>query len=107
MNKTTSKIYIRTQFAWYILGIPNTSYAPFYVPFWTQHRVLHILLSMSLENERTTFKDLVDKMKEMDMNNSVTTARLLLGRDLRKIDIENDDVVSLIIVVVRYLLDGF
>lgn len=62
---------------------------------------------MSLENERTTFKDLVDKMKEMDMNNSVTTARLLLGRDLRKIDIENDDVVSLIIVVVRHLLDGF
>ena len=56
---------------------------------------------MSLENQRTTYKDLVDNLKEMDnLNNSVTTARLLLGRDLRKIDIETDDVVSLIIIII-------
>lgn len=75
--------------------MPNASYAPFYIPFWTQHRLLHILVAMSLENKRTTYKDLVDNLKEMDeLNNSITTARLLLGRDLRKIDIETDDVVS-------------
>lgn len=56
---------------------------------------------MSLENKRTTYKDLVDNLKEMDnLNNSVTTARLLLGRDLQKTDIESDDVVSLIIVII-------
>jgi hypothetical protein len=57
---------------------------------------------MSLENKRTTYKDLVDNLKEMDnLNNSITTARLLLGRDLRKIDIESDDVVSLIINTIK------
>ena len=102
-DQITSKIYIRTKFAWYILGIPNASYAPFYIPFWTQHRILHILVAMSLENKRTTYKDLVDNLKEMDnLNNSITTARLLLGRDLRKIDIETDDVVSSIIIIIIF-----
>jgi hypothetical protein len=50
---------------------------------------------MSLENKRTTYKDLVDNLKEMDsLNNSIPSARLLLGRDLQKIDIETDDVVG-------------
>jgi hypothetical protein len=80
--------------------MPNASYIPFYTPFWTQHRILHILVAMSLENKRTTYKDLLDNLKEMDnLDDSVTTARLLLGRDLRKIDIETDDVVSLIITI--------
>ena len=53
---------------------------------------------MSLENKRTTYKDLVDNLIEMDnLDNSVTTARLILGRDLRKTDIETDDIVSLTI----------
>lgn len=57
---------------------------------------------MSLENKRTTYKDLVDNLKEMDnLNNSITTASLLLGRDLQKIDIETDDVVSLIINIIK------
>lgn len=56
---------------------------------------------MSLENKRTTYKDLVDNLKEMDnLDNSITTASLVLGRDLRKFDIETDDVVSLIIIIV-------
>jgi hypothetical protein len=81
--------------------MPIASYAPFYVPFWTQHRILHILVAISLENKRTTYKDLVDNLKKMDsLNKSVTTARLILGRDLRKIDIENDDVVGLTITIV-------
>ena len=55
---------------------------------------------MSLENERTTYKDLVDNLKKMDnLNNSITTARSLLGRNLRKIDIETDEVVSLITTI--------
>ena len=56
---------------------------------------------MSLENKRTTYKDLVDNLKEMDnLDNSVATARLILGRDLRKIDMETDDVVSLTIIII-------
>lgn len=58
---------------------------------------------MSLENKRTTYKDLLDNFKEMDnLDDSVTTARLLLGRDLRKIDIETDNVVGLIVIVSIY-----
>ena len=55
---------------------------------------------MSLENKRTTYRDLLDNLKEMDnLDDSVTTAPLLLGRDLQKTDIETDDVVSLTIVL--------
>lgn len=99
-DSIASKIYIRTEFAWYILGIPNSSYASFYTPFWIQHRILHILVAMSLENQRATYQDLVDNLKEMDLDDSFPTARLLLGRDLRKIDIEADDVVSLTIIII-------
>ena len=61
---------------------------------------------MSLENKRTTYKDLVDNLKEMDkLDNSVATARLLLGRNLRKVDIETDDVVSLIIIISSMVSD--
>ena len=63
---------------------------------------------MSLENRRTTYKDLLDRLKEMDnLDDSVATAHLLLGRDLRKADIETDDVVSLTIIItsgVRFLI---
>jgi hypothetical protein len=63
---------------------------------------------MALENKRTTYKDLVDNLKEMDnLNNSITTARLLLGRDLRKIDLETDDVVSFFIIIIHHILYGF
>ena len=55
---------------------------------------------MSLENQRATYQDLVDNLKEMDLDDSFPTARLLLGRDLRKIDIEADDVVSLTIIII-------
>ena len=60
---------------------------------------------MSLENKRTTYRDLVDNLKEMDkLDNSVATARLLLGRNLRKIDVETDDVVSLIIIIISSMV---
>lgn len=94
-GQISSKIYIRTKFAWYILGIPNAAYTPFYTPFWIQHRILHILVTMSLKNQRTTYKDFVDNLKKIDnLDDSVVTARLVLGRDLGKTDIETDDVVS-------------
>lgn len=104
-GQISSKIYIRTKFAWYILGIPNASYTPFYTPFWIQHRILHILVTMSLENQRTTYKDFVDNLKKIDnLDDSVVTARLVLGRDLGKTDIETDDVVSLTIVIIQCMI---
>ena len=51
------------------------------------------------------YKDLVDNLKDMNLNNSITTACLFFGWDLWKINIEANDVVNLIIIVSSMLCD--
>jgi DNA (cytosine-5)-methyltransferase 1 len=38
-----SKIYLRTEFAWYILGTPSRQYAPLYEPYWIRHRLVSLV----------------------------------------------------------------
>src|SRR6266511_3450218 len=51
------KIYIKTEFAWYILGAPSRQYRTFVRPFWIKHRLLHLLVSAANKNARLTFEE--------------------------------------------------
>ncbi|KAF8163400.1 S-adenosyl-L-methionine-dependent methyltransferase [Crassisporium funariophilum] len=95
-----SKIYIRTQWAWYILGFPSATYNPFFRPFWIQHRVLHLLIVASLNNRRMTWKAFTENLQDFDHSEeSVTTAEEILGREIDQEDLESDDVLAYIVYV--------
>ena len=88
-----SKIYIRTKFAWYILDSPSPAYEPLFTPFYIQHRVLHLLVTVSLENPRITYDDFIDSLhRETNENLTIYT---FLGRELTREDVESDTVVCL------------
>ncbi|KAF9469258.1 hypothetical protein BDZ94DRAFT_1244081 [Collybia nuda] len=61
-----SKIYLRTSFAWYILDTPSALYQPLFIPFWTQHRILHLLVTHSLKNPRITYEQFLDIVSQSD-----------------------------------------
>ncbi|KAF8965236.1 S-adenosyl-L-methionine-dependent methyltransferase [Flammula alnicola] len=92
------KIYIRTKFAWYILGTPSNLYRPFFSPFWIRHRLLHLLVTSALDNPRITHTKFLDDLPSLDQaDDSVATAEVILGRGLRKEDIQSEDVTTYII----------
>ena len=49
------RIYIRTQWAWYILEDPLDSYIQFYTPFWIKHRLFHELMSSAMLDPEWAF----------------------------------------------------
>lgn len=90
-----SKIYVRTKYAWYILDTPSDKYRPFFIPFWIKHRILHLVVSLSLKNLRITydtFIELLSKPSEADDDNLI--ALKFIRRALNKNDVESPDVVS-------------
>jgi DNA (cytosine-5)-methyltransferase 1 len=88
-----SKIYIRTKFAWYILESPSPGYEPLFTPFYIQHRVLHLLVTMSLERPRITYDEFIDSLRMETDENFISYA--FLGRGLTWNDVESDTVVCL------------
>ena len=91
-----SKMYIRTDFAWYILGSPSRQYNHLFRPFWLRHRILHLLVTASTEQTRLTYEAFKDKIQQFDeAEDSITTSLSILGRKLRKQDAESSEVVTI------------
>ena len=89
-----SKIYIRTKFAWYILGVPSSTYKPYFTPFWIQQRILHLLVTSSTKNRRLTYSEFQKNIATLDEDEeSVSTSNELLGRNLGGQDFKADAVV--------------
>ena len=90
-----SNIYIRTEFAWYILDTPSSTYSPFFSSFWIQHRILHLIVSRSLTESRVTYPDFVDSLKVTpETPDSIAISVKIIGRELTEADVESDEVVS-------------
>ena len=88
-----SKIYIRTAFAWYILDSPSAGYKPLFTLFYIQHRLLHLLVTRSLERPRITHDEFIDSLCEETPENLATYT--FLGRELTQEDLESDTVVCI------------
>lgn len=87
-------MYIKTKFAWYILGFPSEQYRPFYKPFWIKHRLLHLLVVASNKNSRLTYKELKETVQDLDeAEESVVTSLSVMGRSLTERDLDSPDVV--------------
>ncbi|KAF8891199.1 hypothetical protein BD779DRAFT_1513769 [Infundibulicybe gibba] len=98
-NSLDQKMYLRTEFAWYILGVPAMDYHPFFAPFWLQHQCLHRMVSDALSNPRITYSSFLDSLidwETMELDNT-PSALEILGRRLVREDFGADDVRAYIL----------
>lgn len=87
-------MYIRTKFAWYILDTPATLYRQLFAPFWTQHRMLHLLVTTALTRPRITYEDFIDSLRVRSYTDAnVAAAASVIGRELTQEDVESAEVV--------------
>ncbi|KAH9483930.1 DNA (cytosine-5)-methyltransferase 4 [Psilocybe cubensis] len=92
------KIYIRTKYAWYILGIPSASYLPYFAPFWTSHRILHLFINSCLKNYRLTYEEFKENLQDIDAeeDSGPISASDILGRNLElDQDLNSDETICL------------
>lgn len=59
-------LYIRTQFAWYILEEPSPTYLPLYTDFFRNHEILHLILKQCLSDWTYTRKDFGVLLRELE-----------------------------------------
>ncbi|KZP21168.1 S-adenosyl-L-methionine-dependent methyltransferase [Athelia psychrophila] len=93
-----SKIYIKTNFAWYILAEPSVKYRPYFIGFWIQHRMLHLVVKAALKDARTSLAEFVASLEDTENTpNSIAIAQKMLGRELTAEDLNADDVQAYIL----------
>ena len=64
-------IYLRTEYAWYILDRPADEYATFFAPFWTTHFVFHTLMTSASANRRLTYPEFLERLWKSDVPQQV------------------------------------
>jgi DNA (cytosine-5)-methyltransferase 1 len=74
-NSEYSKIYLKTEFAWYILDGPSKPYESHFSSFWLKHQVLHLLVTSALADP------------------TITLAKFLQLPEVKG-DISKDDIIS-------------
>ncbi|KAF7338022.1 BAH domain-containing protein [Mycena venus] len=61
-------IYIKTSNAWYILDTPSLVYKPYWKPLWVRHQLAHRVLSLSLDEPRTTEEAFIKSLTSSEVN---------------------------------------
>ncbi|KAF8201752.1 C5-DNA-methyltransferase [Pholiota molesta] len=96
------KVYIRTEFSWYILETPSKVYCTFFVPFWLQHRFLHLLVVASLDDARVTYQEFIKNLSAIDKKvEFIVASEVILGRGLEAEDLESDEVLTYVLSNLR------
>ncbi|TCD67280.1 hypothetical protein EIP91_000302 [Steccherinum ochraceum] len=97
-NTLDSKVYIATEYAWYILDVPSAAYTPHYSSFWIGHHLFNLAVSLSTED---TLLDLPGFMEEIDAlpaaaahSEQQSAAMLTIGRELSQADFAEQYVVG-------------
>ncbi|THH29585.1 hypothetical protein EUX98_g4594 [Antrodiella citrinella] len=88
-----SKIYIRTEFAWYILDVPSASYAPLFAEFWRRHHLFHLVVSSSLDDPELDVIQFQDLLVQ-DMNGE---AEKVTGQTVSVADFVDDNTQAFIV----------
>ncbi|KAJ2935641.1 hypothetical protein H1R20_g1454, partial [Candolleomyces eurysporus] len=98
------KIYIRTKYAWYILGMPSLQYSPHFTTFWRPHRITHLLLSAVLADPAIEIDQFCEILPSLDReDNKVATAEDILGRAFSEDDFDENDTKAYVISTVQDL----
>jgi hypothetical protein len=85
-----SKIYLKTEYAWYIVDTPSKLYRPYFISFWLQHRVLHLLVTSALANSSIT---LAKFFKLPQVKADALIISQMLGRPLVRDDMLSENTV--------------
>lgn len=83
-------MYLKTEFAWYILDAPSKSYHGYFIDFWLKHRILHVLVTSVLANPTIT---LAEFLQLPEVKGDVSVIPQILGRPLSKDDILSEETV--------------
>lgn len=103
-----SKIYIRTSYAWYILGFPSATYEDFFTPFWIRHQLVYRLASEARKHIHMTYQSFIDTLGGVyTLDKHLPSASDLLGRDLTQSDLELPDIKAYIIAILLELQADF
>lgn len=78
------KVYVRTEYAWYILDTPSENYDPFYSTFSTSQRIFHELIAVSIEDKHINRKEFLEHLESLDD----------ADRDYTEADLQNVSTVS-------------
>ncbi|KAI0318825.1 hypothetical protein OF83DRAFT_1291445 [Amylostereum chailletii] len=93
-DKLDSKIWIRTEHAWYILEQPSEDYLAFFRPFYVAHCMIYNILSFALGNPRATYQEFVDGLQDLPLlDGDAIPVSEMLGRHLQEADL-NDATVK-------------
>lgn len=76
-----SKVYIRTDFAWYILDTPAETYRPFYTDFFVQQVIFHELITEARGDPRLTVAEFIEYLQNA-------------GLPVTETDLAEEDIVS-------------
>lgn len=82
-------MYLKTNFAWYILDAPSRLYHAFFINFWLKHRVLHLLVTSALANPTITLPKFLQSLAKDDKS----VIFKALGRPLSEDDVLSGDTV--------------
>ena len=87
-NPNYRKIYLKTEYAWYILDNPSEIYRPFYASFCIKHFVFHQLITSATSDRALTYSAFVQQLEDTQAPRGAAVDRLTVR------DIESHATVS-------------
>lgn len=94
-------MYLKTEFAWYILDAPSKLYHAYFINFWLKHRILHLLVTSALAHPSIT---LLKFFQSPEVKDDMLVISRTLGRPLSKDDILSEDTVRQPFTYIIYTL---
>ena len=87
-----SKIYLKTEYAWYIVDTPSKLYHLYFIGYWMKHRALHLLVTSAMANSSIT---LAKFFRSPQVKADATIISRMLGRPLVRDDMVSENTVGL------------
>lgn len=90
-------MYLKTEFAWYILDAPSKSYKSYFGGFQLKHQVLHLLVTSALADPAIT---LAKFLQLSEVKGDTSASSQILKRPLSKDDIISNDMVRIFLFII-------
>lgn len=93
-------MYLKTEFAWYILNTPSKPYKSYFGGFWLKHQVLHLLVTSALADPAIT---LAKFLHLSEVKGDTSAISQILKRPLSKDDILFNDTVRIFLFIICFI----
>jgi DNA (cytosine-5)-methyltransferase 1 len=100
-SSSNRKIYLRTEFAWYILDNPSLQYRPHFAPYFIRQRLCHLVLSMALLDNTLVLDDFLFRLgtdplfQDGSVHENLFLPSFVVGQRISREDMESKETVSL------------